>query len=37
MSNGWNIALLGVTGAVGKALLDIMQERQFLFRELFIV
>lgn len=35
MSDGWNIALLGVTGAVGTALLDIMQERQFPFGELF--
>lgn len=37
MSDGWNIALLGATGAVGTALLDIMQERQFPFGELFLL
>ncbi|MCX2959742.1 MAG: hypothetical protein N6V49_13635, partial [Serratia symbiotica] len=29
MSDGWNIALLGATGAVGEALLELLQERQF--------
>ena len=29
MSDGWNIALLGATGAVGDALLDLLAERQF--------
>jgi len=29
MSEGWNIALLGATGAVGEALLELLQERQF--------
>lgn len=37
MSDGWNIALLGATSAVGTALLDIMQERQFPFGELFLL
>lgn len=37
MSDGWNIALLGATGAVGTALLEIMQERQFPFWELFLL
>ena len=29
MSDGWNIALLGATGAVGNALLELLAERQF--------
>jgi aspartate-semialdehyde dehydrogenase len=29
MSEGWNIAVLGATGAVGEALLDTLAERQF--------
>jgi len=29
MCNGWNIALLGATGKVGEALLELLQERQF--------
>ena len=29
MSEGWNIAILGATGAVGEALLDTLAERQF--------
>lgn len=29
MSDGWNIALLGATGAVGTALLELLQERDF--------
>lgn len=37
MSDGWNIALLGATGAVGTALLEIIQERQFPFGELFLL
>lgn len=37
MSDGWNIALLGATGAVGTALLEIMQERQFPIGELFLL
>ncbi|TPG63386.1 aspartate-semialdehyde dehydrogenase [Ewingella americana] len=35
MSDGWNIALLGATGAVGDALLDLLAERQFPVGELF--
>lgn len=35
MSDGWNIALLGATGAVGEALLDLLSERQFPVGELF--
>ncbi|MFE8315254.1 aspartate-semialdehyde dehydrogenase, partial [Salmonella enterica subsp. enterica serovar 1,4,[5],12:i:-] len=27
MSEGWNIAVLGATGAVGEALLDTLAER----------
>ena len=29
MSEGWNIAVLGATGAVGEALLETLAERQF--------
>lgn len=35
MSNGWNIALLGATGAVGTALLELLQEREFPVGELY--
>ncbi|VTR48464.1 Aspartate-semialdehyde dehydrogenase 2 [Serratia fonticola] len=35
MSDGWNIAVLGATGAVGEALLELLQERQFPVGELF--
>lgn len=35
MSNGWNIALLGATGAVGGALLELLQERDFPVGELY--
>jgi len=35
MSDGWNIALLGATGAVGDALLELLAERQFPVGELF--
>ncbi len=35
MSDGWNIALLGATGAVGSALLELLQERQFPLGELY--
>lgn len=27
MTEGWNIALLGATGAVGEAVLSLLQER----------
>ena len=29
MSEGWNIAILGATGAVGEALLETLADRQF--------
>jgi aspartate-semialdehyde dehydrogenase len=29
MSEGWSIAILGATGAVGEALLELLQEREF--------
>ncbi|PWC22968.1 aspartate-semialdehyde dehydrogenase [Brenneria roseae subsp. roseae] len=35
MSDGWNIALLGATGAVGSALLALLQEREFPVGELY--
>lgn len=35
MSDGWNIALLGATGAVGEALLELLQDRQFPVGELY--
>lgn len=35
MSEGWNIAILGATGAVGEALLDTLAERQFPVGEIF--
>lgn len=35
MSDGWNIALLGATGAVGSALLELLQEREFPVGELY--
>ncbi|WP_127960121.1 aspartate-semialdehyde dehydrogenase [Serratia microhaemolytica] len=37
MSEGWNIALLGATGAVGEALLELLQTRQFPVGELFLL
>ncbi|MEJ5177756.1 aspartate-semialdehyde dehydrogenase [Erwinia sp. MYb416] len=35
MSDGWNIAILGATGAVGGALLELLVERQFPVGELY--
>ncbi|WP_058912736.1 aspartate-semialdehyde dehydrogenase [Entomohabitans teleogrylli] len=35
MSEGWNIAILGATGAVGEALLELLAERQFPVGELY--
>lgn len=35
MSDGWNIALLGATGAVGAALLELLAEHQFPVGELY--
>lgn len=37
MSDGWNIALLGATGAVGEALLELLQEREFPVGELYLL
>ena len=37
MSDGWNIALLGATGAVGNALLELLAERQFPVGELYLL
>lgn len=37
MSDGWNIALLGATGATGKALLALLAERQFPVGQLFLL
>ncbi len=35
MSEGWNIAILGATGAVGEALLETLAERQFPVGDIF--
>lgn len=35
MSEGWNIAVLGTTGAVGEALLETLAERQFPVGEIY--
>ncbi|EAU7401280.1 aspartate-semialdehyde dehydrogenase [Salmonella enterica] len=35
MSEGWNIAILGATGAVGEALLETLAERQFPAGEIY--
>ncbi|OON39114.1 aspartate-semialdehyde dehydrogenase [Izhakiella australiensis] len=37
MSDGWNIALLGATGAVGRALIEQLAERQFPVGELWLL
>ncbi|MGD8162028.1 aspartate-semialdehyde dehydrogenase [Pantoea sp. FN0307] len=37
MSDGWNIALLGATGAVGNALLELLAERQFPVGEMYLL
>ncbi len=37
MSEGWNIAVLGATGAVGEALLETLAERQFPVGERFLL
>ncbi|WP_034916157.1 MULTISPECIES: aspartate-semialdehyde dehydrogenase [Erwinia] len=37
MSDGWNIALLGATGAVGGALLELLAEREFPVGELYLL
>lgn len=37
MSDGWNIALLGATGAVGNAVLELLAQRQFPVGELYLL
>lgn len=37
MSEGWNIAVLGATGAVGEALLETLAERQFPVGEIYVL
>lgn len=37
MSEGWNIAVLGATGAVGRALLELLEERNFPIGELYLL
>ena len=37
MSDGWNIALLGATGAVGNAVLELLAERQFPVGDLYLL
>lgn len=37
MSEGWSIAILGATGAVGEALLELLEERQFPVGELALL
>lgn len=37
MSEGWNIAVLGATGAVGEALLEQMQQRDLPLGEIYLL
>lgn len=37
MTDGWQIAVLGATGAVGEALFDLLQERNFPVGELYLL
>lgn len=37
MSQGWNIAILGATGAVGRALIECLEQRQFAVGELTLL
>lgn len=37
MSEGWRIAVLGATGAVGSALLELLQEREFPVGEIYLL
>lgn len=37
MTEGWNIALLGATGAVGEAILTLLQQREFPVGELYLL
>ena len=36
LEDGVNVAIAGATGAVGEALLEILQERNFPVKELFL-
>lgn len=37
MSDGWNIALLGATGAVGNAVLELLEQRQFPVNNIYLL
>lgn len=37
MTEGWNIAVLGATGAVGEAIISLLQEREFPVGELYLL
>lgn len=37
MSEGWNIAVLGATGAVGSAVVSLLEEREFPVGELYLL
>ena len=37
LEDGVNVAIAGATGAVGEALLEILQERNFPVKELFLL
>ncbi|QBH96023.1 aspartate-semialdehyde dehydrogenase [Limnobaculum zhutongyuii] len=37
MTDGWQVAVLGATGAVGEALLELLQERNFPVGELYLL
>ena len=36
-SSGYNVAIVGATGAVGEALLEILQERKFPVAQLYLL
>ena len=36
-SSGYNVAIVGATGAVGEALLEILQERNFPVAQLYLL
>ena len=35
--DGYNVAVVGATGAVGEAMVQILEERQFPVKELFLL
>ena len=37
MTEGWNIAVLGATGAVGEAIISLLEEREFPVGELYLL